>query len=79
MKKKLEKNWEYTLYENDDVFILSVLCGSVALYTINVELNESEKNIFFELGNSSIEDFAGKIRQNPSFFKNRHRDLPSLQ
>lgn len=46
MKKNLEKNWEYTLYENDDVFILSVLCGSVALYTINVELNESEKNIF---------------------------------
>ncbi|MET7030094.1 hypothetical protein [Sediminicola luteus] len=79
MKKKIEKNWEYTLYENDGAFILSVICGSVALYTINVELNELEKNTFFELGNSFIEDFAEKIRQNPSFFKNRHRDLPSLQ
>lgn len=75
MKEILKKNWDYTLYSSEDTLIMSVLCGSVALYTLNIELNELEKKKFNRSGESFINDFAKDVRETPSIFMSRHIDI----
>jgi hypothetical protein len=43
-----KKNWVYTLYKNEEKYILSVICGGVAIYELNIELTNEEKNKFLE-------------------------------
>lgn len=78
MKEVIKKNWEYTLFEVEDKMILSVLCGSVALFTVNIKLNESEKESFEKFGESYIDDLAEKVRTDPSDFQIRHGDMSSF-
>lgn len=78
MKVVIKKNWEYTLFEKKDRMILSVLGGSVALFTVNIELNESEKKGFEKFGESYIDHLAEKIRTVPSDFQTRHRAMSSF-
>ena len=78
MKEIIKKNWEYTLFEKKDKMILSVLCGSVALFTVNIKLNESEKESFEKFGESYIDDLAEKVRTDPSDFQIRHGDMSSF-
>ena len=39
-----------TLYENGEKLILSVVCGSVAIYLVNLELKKSEVNSYKKNG-----------------------------
>lgn len=43
MKEIINKAWDYVLYENDGDYILSVLCGSIGIYELNIMLNSDEK------------------------------------
>lgn len=73
MKKLIDKNWEYTLYQGkDNNLIFSVLCGSVGLYDTNIQLNEEEKVEFEKKGQSFLDILAEDIRQNESKYNARH-------
>ena len=61
-----------------DKMILSVLCSSVALFSVNIELNDSEKEGFEKFGESYINDLAKKVRRVPSVFQTRHGDMSSF-
>ena len=58
--------------------MLSVLCGSITIFTMNIELNISEKEGFTEFGESFIDDLAEKVKAAPNDFQNRHGDMSSL-
>lgn len=73
MKKLIDKNWEYTLYQDEhNNLIFSVLCGSVGLYDTNIQLNEEEKAEFEKRGQSFLDILAEDIRQNESKYNPRH-------
>ena len=40
--KMVSDPWRYTAYEGDGRVFLSVLCGTHALYLVNIELNAEE-------------------------------------
>lgn len=40
--KVAQKPWKYTLYKDGDVYILSVLCGTVGLFELNLPLTPAE-------------------------------------
>lgn len=74
------KNWQYSLCEELDRIILSVLCGSIATFTLNIELDESKNEGFTEFSESFNNDLDEKVRATPSNFQIRHADiLSSLQ
>lgn len=55
MKKIIDKPWNYTLYKKQSKYILSVLCGGVGMYEIEIELNKEEVDAFKENGESYID------------------------
>jgi len=73
MKKLIDKNWEYSLYQDEDNnLIFSVICGSVGLYNTNIQLNEEEKAEFEKQGQSFLDILAEDIKQNESKYNSRH-------
>lgn len=71
MKEVLKKQWSYTLYESDEGYALSVICGTVALYTIQVQLNEEEVDAFKVNGVDYIDSLVKTIQSEPDKFKDR--------
>lgn len=76
MKELIKKNWEYTLYLLDEKHILSVLCGTVALFERNIILTDEELKNFYAKGEPFIDLLAEKIRSTPNIFSSRHIELP---
>ncbi|MFC4095527.1 hypothetical protein [Euzebyella saccharophila] len=79
MKELIKKEWDFTLFENKDKLILSVLCGGVALYYVTFELNSLEESAFNKNGKSFITQLADKVREKPSLFRERSKDLSSFK
>lgn len=74
----LKKDWNYILYKTEEKLIISVLCGSSANYLVNLELNKSEVNLYKENGLVFINQLAEIIRERPTMFKNRNKELSSF-
>lgn len=72
MKEIINKPWNYKLLENNKKYYLSVMCGSVALFEINIELNNDELLMYHELGNSYIDSLVQKIQFNSSLYLDRN-------
>ena len=68
MKVIDQKSWSWTLYQCNDEYILSVLCGSVAIYGVEVILSQDETSDYLEHG---IDELAQKITYEPSKYKSR--------
>jgi hypothetical protein len=67
----MEKPWAYTLYQIEERgFVLSVLCGDVAMYQLNIPLDQ-------ETGSKAIaddiflEEYANDVRDNPARYADR--------
>ena len=72
MKEITKKNWEYTLSQDDDgAYVLSVLCGSVALYELEMRLNANETTKYLDKGLEYLEGLVKQIRNSPSSFHDR--------
>lgn len=56
LTKILEKKWSYTLYNADGVYIVSVVCGGVGLFEINIPLS-------YGVGEKALKDvdFLGRL------------------
>lgn len=65
------ERWNYQLIKNNDKYVLSVMCGTVALYEIEVELSDEQIQEYTKKGKEYIEVLVGTIRSNPSeYIKN---------
>ena len=61
-----QKEWDYTFSKkNKNVFILFVLCGTIALFELEIILNQSEINEYNNKGKEFIEYLVQKIRDKP--------------
>lgn len=72
MREIINKNWDYHFYEKNNLFFLSVSCGSVAIFEIIIELNEDEINHYNLFGLDYIDNLAKLIQYSPSTFTNRN-------
>lgn len=70
MKTLSQKPWAYTLYERDGVKILSVVCGGVAVYEVNVRLTPDEA-ARVEGNDAELDALAESIRSNHAAYKDR--------
>jgi hypothetical protein len=72
MKNILTKRWNYSLQENKKgEMIISVLCGTVGLYEIEVVLSEIERKKISDDGENFLDGLANDIRNNPNKYKDR--------
>jgi hypothetical protein len=61
-----QKKWDYTFSKKDNnEFILSVLCGTIALFEFEIILNQSEIDQHNKKGKEFIEYLVQKIRDKP--------------
>ena len=77
--KEIEREiYSWVLYETPEgTMLLSVLCGSSALYETNVILDFEEKEQYMVAGRVYLEGLAQQIRTNVAAFRHRHISLPS--
>lgn len=71
MKEILQEYYNYTLYENEGKLLLSVVCGTVAVFDLTIELNKAEKLQFEKEGQSFIASLADKVRYAPDDYVKR--------
>ena len=74
MEKIEERTYGYQLYKDKDDYFLSVLAGTVGVYSIEIELTDEEKSTYASQGVAYIDQLAGNITQFPSAY--RTRQLP---
>jgi len=62
----------YTLKESEDgKQVLSVVCGGMAMYTVRLELDFSEREAFQKEGKTALDLLARKLCQNPDEYEDR--------
>jgi hypothetical protein len=65
--------WSYDLTHTDDGrLILTVVCGTVGLYELSLELDATEVACWTRDGEPYIRDLAATITRQPSQFWHRH-------
>lgn len=58
---------------SDGALLLSVECGTTAVYDLRFCLNEAELQQYHAEGNAYLESLAGKVMAFPDHFSDRHR------
>ncbi|KZY35119.1 hypothetical protein A3749_24805 [Oleiphilus sp. HI0078] len=71
MEKVEIENWSWTLLRHNENFILSVVCGSVGIYTVEVVLSKAEIDHYKAKGVAFIKQLASNIRSNPESSKSK--------
>jgi hypothetical protein len=61
METLIDKPWNYTLYKEQDKFLLIVLCGTVGMFEKEHYLTEDELKNYQEKGESYIDELAAGI------------------
>ncbi len=64
--------WFYILYEVDKYYLLSVLCGTIALFDRNVILDSKQTLEYKKFGLLYINALASKIRYSPNKYSKDH-------
>ncbi len=56
--------WDYILYEKDENYILEIICGSSAYYSIYIRLTSEEILQYSTEGRQALENISAGIRDN---------------
>ena len=72
MKSIITKPWNYSFFEKENKLFLSVVCGGVAVFEINLELNKEEVGKYELEGVLYIDKLAKEIQHSPSKFTERN-------
>lgn len=72
IKVVAEASWCWMLFQDNEDFILSVLCGSVGIYTRDILLSEAEVASYHQDGITAIEKLAEQVRNHPEAYQPRH-------
>ena len=67
----LDKPWNYTLISESNKYFLSVLCGTVGMFEVKIELTEEEEKSYVKKGAEYIDKLADQIRNNPGEYNKR--------
>lgn len=65
------QNWFYILYREEEKYILSVTCGTSAVFDLEILLDQDEIKSLLEKGEPFVEELAGQIRNDPDAFLHR--------
>lgn len=69
MDKVFQESWSYTLYRDGVRYIISVVCGGIGMYTLNIPLDENETKAVCD--QSAVIDLVRKIRADPKLYADR--------
>lgn len=65
-----QRDWAWTLYADGERRYLSVLCGTIAMYELALELDAGERARIGELG--FLDALAREVAYRPDSYKARH-------
>lgn len=74
--KTAEQSWDYIAFKTPRGYVLSVACGSVAVYSLNIPISEQD----FRQGMADSSHFgklAQHIRNAPSAYQDMHIEEPT--
>ncbi len=66
----------FTLWEEDGVMYLEVVCGGIAMYERVIKLNGTERERYAEIGETYISRLAREIAKHESRFTDRFTTHP---
>jgi hypothetical protein len=66
-----EKPWSWMLFATGDRLFLSVVCGGVGVYDVDLELTVAEAASYRQIGKAYIDELANAIRAKPAEFESR--------
>ena len=72
MKEIINKPWDYRFIEKNMKHYIFVMCGSVAVFEINIELNQDECLLYKKMGDTYIDELAKKIQFSPTSYSERN-------
>ena len=75
MHEILRSQYNYMLCDKDEKLVFSVICGSVAIFEINIFLNKEEIKNYNARGEEYLKELALHIRNNPKSYNDRYVDL----
>lgn len=64
--------WDWMLFRSEGKLFFTVLCGSVGVYSLDVQLSESEVADYGSRNREALESLAKMIRMNPESYSDRH-------
>ncbi|KOY86394.1 hypothetical protein AD998_09775 [bacterium 336/3] len=71
MQKITEKYYDYILYKDNEDYIFSVVCGTIAVFDVTIKLNTQEQKEYQQKGEAFLDTFSSTIRSNPEGFFDR--------
>ena len=72
LKEIMREPWSFVLFKGGNRLFLSVCCGSIAIYDLNIELTLEEVSSYREMGKKYIKALAAEITYSPTTFSHRH-------
>tara|TARA_Y100000782_G_scaffold20628_1_gene21930 strand:+ start:2738 stop:3022 length:285 start_codon:yes stop_codon:yes gene_type:complete len=66
-----EQSWSWLLFQNEKNMYLSVVCGSVGIFTVEIELTQAEIASFNAIGRTFIDELASGISFSPDSYLHR--------
>ncbi|CAM3251204.1 hypothetical protein VINE108274_23670 [Vibrio neptunius] len=63
-----EEHMSWLLFQHTNDMYLSVVCGTVGMFTIEIQLTHSEASSYKLTGKSYIAQLASSIRAKPEYF-----------
>lgn len=66
-----EKSWSWLLFQNENNMYLSVVCGTVGVFTVDIELTDTEVTSFKTFGRTFIDELANSVSFSPASYSHR--------
>ncbi|KZN46708.1 hypothetical protein [Pseudoalteromonas luteoviolacea] len=66
-----EEHMSWLLFRCGDEHFISVIAGTVGVFTLEVKLSNTEASIYARNGKKYIDELADSIRYNPKHFESR--------
>jgi hypothetical protein len=63
--------WDYTLFQDGERIVLDVVCGTVGIFNVAVELTAEERRVWETEGMPGLRFLVRAIRDNPPAFADR--------
>lgn len=71
METLAQGSWDYTLFQDGDRILLDVVCGTVGIFNVAVELTAEERRVWEAEGMNGLRFLVDAIRDNPMAFMER--------
>lgn len=75
MKVEHTKTWDHILYRDGERLLLSVLCGTIGIYEISIELNAEEMHAYEAEGTDYIQFLANRVRSDNAGYMHRRVEI----